>query len=73
MREFISSLSAELAPLWMMQHEPRRGDEPPLPASGDEPVPGDRPGKKPAPEPEPIQPIDPDDQERPITPVPPVR
>lgn len=71
MREFVSSLIAEQNPVWMMQQEPRRGDEPPIPAPGDEPAPGDRPGKEP--EPEPIQPIDPDDQERPITPVPPVR
>jgi hypothetical protein len=73
MREFANSLFAELAPVWMRQQEPRRGDEPPIPAPGDEPVPGDRPGKELEQEPEPIQPIDPDDQERLITPVPPVR
>ncbi|GEC33246.1 hypothetical protein [Sinorhizobium fredii] len=73
MKEFIRSLLAELAPVWITQQEPRREDEPPMPTPGREPDPGDKPGKEPAPEPEPIPPLDPDEQERPITPVPPVR
>ncbi|MCA1408509.1 hypothetical protein I6F26_30280 [Ensifer sp. IC3342] len=73
MKEFIRSLAAELAPVWMTQQEPQREGEPPLPAPGREPHPDDGLGKEPAPEPETIPPLDPDEQDRPITPVPPVR
>lgn len=74
MKELVRSLLAELTAAWTTRRQTRREEEPPVP----EPElardhTGEVPPNEPVPERETIPPIDPDEQERPITPVPPVR